>query len=1857
MDVLCTADLCPVILNATCVFYEGNNLLYTGINTNDSLQTALQKIDAKFGDAMVGYTFTNGVYQSVAGAPVGLGGSLTADTTIGGNFTLTFAGNVRAAKHITTGGTSSQFVKGDGTLDSTAYQAAGNYITALTGDVIANGPGSVAASLAVVNTNPGTYGSGSLIPVVTVDTKGRVTALTTTAINVPSGILSFVGDVYGSGTTGSSTTLTLTNVNSNIYNSNTFLKFKVNAKGLVTGAAPITHVDIEGVLGYVPVPETRTISINGIVRDLQTNAVFTLPGGGSVTSVSATAGTGISVSVINATTTPNITITNTAPDQVVSIGAGSGINVSGTYPNFTVAATGSANAITDLIGEATASGPGVATVTLSTPAVTGKLLTGVNITGGTVVATDTILEGFGKLQNQINGLIGGSVYQGVWDASTNTPTLTSSVGTNGYYYIVNVAGSTNLNGITDWKVGDWAIFHDTTWQKVDNTDAVVSVNGYTGAVSLVSSDIPEGLTNLYYTPARARTAISLSTSGSAGAATYNNLTGVLNIPVYITTGAQTFLGSKTFSSTLFGTGAQFTGNVVVDGNFETNSTSTYIANATNKSAIVYIAGSPLSSPYTRDVYIASNGNAGTSTNLYLGVNAAGSINNVYIGNDDATGVFAKGQWFFSDIYPTTAVGYSVPGGTSSQYLMADGSVSTGPSLTGYVPYTGATTNVNLGENGITAGYVGFDLTPTGTPTGVGTMYWDPVYRTVNLIDGDGDTTLQIGQEERILVHNNTGATLTDGQVVYVTGSTGNLPSVSLADASSEATSAATLGVVTETIANGADGFITVSGIVNGLNTLAFNEGDLLWLGTTPGTFSTTKPISPAHLVLIGYVIKKAGGNGSILVKIQNTQELSESSDVLISAPEIDGQGLFLQTISGVQLWRNRTIADVLGYTPANAANYVPYTGATQAVNLGAYDLTVNGIKVGKGGSAAYDSTVLGDGALNANTSGSSNTAIGYYSLNANTISGGNTAIGAYSLINNVSGGNNTAIGYNAGESITTGSNNVIIGGYAGTAAMASNVILSDGAGNIRFQWDGTNIKLNGNTIGSNAYTSTAFTPQARTLTINGTTYDLSADRSWTIASGVTSFNTRTGAITLTSSDVTGALGYTPANGANYLPLTGGTLSGTLGIATNTNTLSINSDGLTIVNTDWGTVYGKFIRNSTAVDIWASGPSSAGLLALSLDPYHNTSVFSTNLTATSFVKSGGTSAQILAADGSVITAGTNITISGGVISSTGGGGSYLPLSGGTLTGALSGTSATFSGLTVDNNQNASTWIIAKNQNAGSGAAAGFLMTNNTGDLGAISLLSSGNSPANGLFIRTLSTNSLILGTNSTANLTIANGGAATFSSSVTATQGIFRTDQNAYTWSRIDNQANNASAYAGLQLGAYGNTWGIAIGSSLANSNALNFVIDAGGTNSTKMTITSSGNVGIGTTSPMSFGSFTNLTIASSATNNFSAIFLVNSSVSIRGSWYQNGGNQINFGTATAHPLVFDTSDVERMRITSGGNVGIGTSSPTNRLSLFESTGSTTSTLDFLTTGNSIKGHVGMFANNFYITSNWFYNGSQNADSLSYGQAAITFDTSTSNGFLSFATAVAGSTFPSERMRITSTGFVGLGTPFPTGMLHIYNSNPAFRIQNSAGGNMQFGQWDAVNNRIEGSGGLPMLITSYGQPIKLGIDGSEHMRIATSGYVGIGTTVPTAPLQVAGDVRSQGLRLNINTSNYGHRIYSRTMDVSAYSTQTNMRFSIASGNNVQFQYEITFHATRLSGTLAEIWYLRYTAGIAYDTAGNPNERWWDLREQAGNGIAGVGRSNSNGFFDITNSAFDTSCRLTCVVKITCNNWDAVTITFP
>ena len=174
-----------------------------------------------------------------------------------------------------------------------------------------------------------------------------------------------------------------------------------------------------------------------------------------------------------------------------------GNNISGggtaTFNSFVGALTGNASTASSLqtsgnislTGDTTStsgvsytSGGDIAINTsISDTTVTGKLITGVNLgTSQNIAATDTILEAFGYLQAQITQLPQGLVYSGTWNANTNTPTLTSGTGTTGQFYIVAVAGSTNLDGITDWQVGDWAIFVESgatdTWQKIDNTSAI-----------------------------------------------------------------------------------------------------------------------------------------------------------------------------------------------------------------------------------------------------------------------------------------------------------------------------------------------------------------------------------------------------------------------------------------------------------------------------------------------------------------------------------------------------------------------------------------------------------------------------------------------------------------------------------------------------------------------------------------------------------------------------------------------------------------------------------------------------------------------------------------------------------------------------------------------------------------------------------------------------------------------------------------------------------------------------------------------------------------------------------------------------------------------------------------------------------------------------------------------------------------------------------------------------------------------------------------------------------------------------------------------------------------------------------------
>jgi hypothetical protein len=396
--------------------------------------------------------------------------------------------------------------------------------------------------------------------------------------------------------------------------------------------------------------------------------------------------------------------------------------------------------------------------------------------------------------------------------------------------------------------------------------------------------------------------------------------------------------------------------------------------------------------------------------------------------------------------------------------------------------------------------------------------------------------------------------------------------------------------------------------------------------------------------------------------------------------------------------------------------------------------------------AGASNTAIGYQSMYQNTTGTQNVALGLGTLGNNTSGGGNIAIGASTLISNTTssyntgigynalllttGGNNIAIGFESGKSITTGTNNTIIGNFAGTSAMANNIVLADGAGNVRYQWNGTN-NVFGNPISG---TSAVFSGS-----VNGAT-----------------FYSATGIFLSTSGQSSSGGGYATINGGNnyldFRPANG---------------------GIFIFQFPYSTA-----RTFTL-------PDATGTLALT-----------SNLSA------------------------------------------YLPLTGGTLTGALSGTSASFSSTVTavgySRFWNGTTGLLVGAFSAGAGYGA---------------IYSTGVTP-------------------SSTNFAIVSNGASTYL---------------------------NATNDAGM-------------------------TIDNG---SKGIFLVSSGNVGIGTSSPTNTGGYATLTIGGNSTTKGQLTF--NSSTTPIGYLYNDATN-MNIGSENALIFATNSTAVERMRITSGGVLCVGTTS-------------------------------------------------------------------------------------------------------------------------------------------------------------------------------------------------------------------------------------------------------------------------------------------------------------------------------------------
>ena len=291
-----------------------------------------------------------------------------------------------------------------------------------------------------------------------------------------------------------------------------------------------------------------------------------------------------------------------------------------------------------------------------------------------------------------------------------------------------------------------------------------------------------------------------------------------------------------------------------------------------------------------------------------------------------------------------------------------------PSVTGFVPYTGATTNVDLGEFELKAGQVSLDTTPTGTPT-VGTTQWNDSFGSTQTTLKGGTVILKNGVDlvARIVnkVTPNTTLTKANYSAVRISGAQGQRLAVQLAQGNNDANSADTIGLVTETIATNQEGFIITMGQIEDINTTGslqgetWIDGDVLYLSpTTAGRLTNIKPTGlTGHIVVIGYVEYAHAIQGKIYVKVMNGWELDELHNVYIDNTLANED--FLQYESSTGLWKNKQltatlIRSKLGITTLSGSNTGDNATNTQYSGL-ATDIAG---KISKNVAATYTTNII-----------------------------------------------------------------------------------------------------------------------------------------------------------------------------------------------------------------------------------------------------------------------------------------------------------------------------------------------------------------------------------------------------------------------------------------------------------------------------------------------------------------------------------------------------------------------------------------------------------------------------------------------------------------------------------------------------------------------------------------------------------------------------------------------------------------------------------------------------------------------------------------------------------------------------------
>jgi hypothetical protein len=1063
-------------------------------------------------------------------------------------------------------------------------------------------------------------------------------------------------------------------------------------------------------------------------------------------------------------------------------------------------------------------------------------------------------------------------YKGTWDASTNTPTLVNGTGNQGDVYLCNVAGTVDFGaGAIAFFVGDQVIYSGSIWQRA---------SGATGTVTSVAVTESGDSLNITGSPITTSGTINIGFNGT----NLQYVNGAGNLTTFpILTGFVPYTGATTS----------------VD-------LGAFLLTASGVDSVGYTArGSGTLSGYL----ILKQGT--TFLGNVVGYNSinANSTKYTFISDVDGTN-YKQASFELGSLTNNTARTYTLPNANGTIALTSDI-----PILTGYVPYTGATANVDLGTFNLTA----------------------------DVITGATGSFTSNGGSDTFAINHSSGAGIAlnitkggNGEGLYINKTSGS---------GNAATIIGTLNATTLVKSGGTSSqFLKADGTVDS-STYALDSAVVHNTGNE--TVGGTKTFSDA-----------TKNNGGIF--LQNA-----SSNSLAGYMNLGGLTNGLKFTSGGGISNTFTLPSATGYTFTfpNATGTIALTSDLSDFVTLSTAQTISGTKT-------FTSFTKNDfGVL----------------LNA---SGNYTAASGYNGFGGISNGIRVVIGQTAIHDLVFSA----LANYTYTFPSATGTIALVGGSGV-----GTVISVAALTIGTSGTdlsSTVATSTTTPVITLNVPTAS-AANRGALSSADWTTFNNKQSAITLTTTGTSGAATFSsntlniPNYGSalsGYLPLSGGTLTGALSGTSGTFSGILSSSGGDIRSTGTAAdsvTAGPFIsvRNASnayqyllqlnatyGLDFWTYGGTwnkrmtldASGNLGLGVTP----SAWSI-VTPIMQIGSGG---GFIGGQGSanVIRFGVNTYFNGSnwtYINSdyaswfeTGSGAfKWYTSPSGTAGATVTTTQAmtlTAAGRLLIGTPTEATYMLDVN---GTGR---FVSSNNTTAL-TISAGSNatfefkGNSTSGyaasfninntALYIgHNSASRDLVLQTASVDRLTISGSGAATFSSSVTATSGVF-TQSAGLSFQALQTSATNSLTALIRQTGAGGNgnqDIGLVVDIQGANDQdrIANFRYFDGTNYNSRFVVQRGGNVGIGTSSPTDsiIGSGTFLDIAGTGGGALKLHF-TNATAYGEFSFYKgsNGSYIDSAGAATLanNDLIFRTGGTvsnygvtERMRITSGGALCLGVTS-------------------------------------------------------------------------------------------------------------------------------------------------------------------------------------------------------------------------------------------------------------------------------------------------------------------------------------------